>query len=492
VVAYAAGNDRVDEAPAARGRPRLLLDCLHGEDNDVYDKLVRLLSERCQVASLKKQALAVEALVENDVFALISPSKPWERAEVETVRSYVEDHGGILLAMTLEGRKPERLNELLEPYGLSVSSGTMGDKLVSGDSLRGDPSLLKGIGSLAFGDVWGYKSAMIATSGQVDVMLRSGDAVLGARRCVGKGVVYLFSCLPAFGNRQLDQAGNRGLLGNLLRCLGWRPSREDLEALIEDLKKAGNVGVLVQAAQALGEIGDAKAIEPLGMSVVSEGAALNDRMDWEHYHAMAPVVAEALTSIGKAGVEAVVGFLRREKHLLYGIPAVWALRKVAGAVVDWIFSVGPAPLSVPGSLGALLTYGDELLSPSDLMRRLVPPVVLPKLLGDYTDLVLDLFAWQAVSYSEAAGSLQFDLSRCSGAVRGLSRVKTPIANNLLHKASQVQKVGLSSSHGSFQSWEEYLDWRPNRDMAMEELARRGNPRYDPSAYLDEDAWRIVT
>jgi hypothetical protein len=27
---------------------------------------------------------------------------------------------------------------------------------------------------------------------------------------------------------------------------------------------------------------------------------------------------------------------------------------------------------------------------------------------------------------------------------------------------------------------------------MEELARRGNPRYDPSAYLDEDAWRIVT
>jgi hypothetical protein len=125
---------------------------------------------------------------------------------------------------------------------------------------------------------------------------------------------------------------------------------------------------------------------------------------------------------------------------------VWALceiadRKVAGAVVDWIFSVGPAPLSVPGSLGALLTYGDELLSPSDLMRRLVPPVVLPKLLGDYTDLVLDLFAWQAVSYSEAAGSLQFDLSRCSGAVRGLSRVKTPIANNLLHKASQVQKVG---------------------------------------------------
>ncbi len=492
---FTADYGRDEQSPAARQRPRLLLDQLHGEDNNLYDKLVRLLSERCQVTVLKKKPLSLEALAENDVFVLISPSKPWEVSEVEMVRTYVEGHGGTLLVMTLEGRKPERLNELLEPYGLSVAPGTMGEKLVTGDSLHGDPSLLKGIGSLAFGDVFGSKSGTIAVSSEAEVLLQSEGAALGAKRCLGKGVVYLFSCLPAFGNRQLDQAGNRGLLGNLLRRLGWRPSRGDFKGLIEDLRKAESAGVVAQAAQALGEIGDARAVEPLGLCVVSPGAALNDRVDWEHYETVALVVAEALTNIGRAGVEPIVGFLKRENHLLYGIPVVWALceiadRRTAESVVDWVFNVGPAPLSVPGSLGALLMYGDELLSPPDLIRKLVPPAVLPKLLGDYSDLLLDLFAWELVLYSEAAGSLQFDMSRCSEAVRKLSQLKTPIAGNILHKESQVEKVRLSFQYGNVQSREEYLDWKQNREMAIEELGRRGNPRYDPSAYLAQDAWRI--
>lgn len=271
---------------------RLLLDKLHGEEHDTYDKLIKFLSERCQVALLKKP-LDLKLLTENDVFMLISPSKSWEESEVEAVRTYVESHGGILLALTLDGRKPEHLNELLKPYGLSVIRGTVGEKYLDRDSAEGS-QLLEGVESLALGTVWLYESARIAASNEAEVVLQYKDAILGAKRPLGKGIAYLFSCLPAFGNKQLDRIDNRIFLDNILKCLATPAMTGTLEAIakdealaaqavatdklrtekVEELKEQRDVGDLIgkldlgyrgcsDVCKVLGEIGDEKAVAPL-------------------------------------------------------------------------------------------------------------------------------------------------------------------------------------------------------------------------------------
>jgi len=149
------------------------------------------------------------------------------------VRRYVESHGGILIAMTLDGRKPERLNKLLEPFGLSVIRGTVGEKYLGRESLE-DSQLLNGVASLALGMVWGYESIRIADSNQAEVVLQYKDAILGAKRPLGKGTAYLFSCLPAFGNKQLEQVDNRIFLDNLLKSLATPAMKETLEAIAKD------------------------------------------------------------------------------------------------------------------------------------------------------------------------------------------------------------------------------------------------------------------
>jgi len=212
---------------------RLLLDKLHGEDLDTYNKLAGFLSGRCQVSILKKKPLDLKLLTENDVFMPISPNKPWEESEVQNVQRYIETHGGILVAIAQDGRKPERLNKLLEPYGLSVIRGTVNEKHLDKNNLEGS-QLLEGIYSLALGAVWGYGSAKIAASNESEVVMQYKDAILGANRSLGRGTVYLFSCLPAFGNKQLEQADNRIFLDNLLKSVTMPTMTGTLRAIAKD------------------------------------------------------------------------------------------------------------------------------------------------------------------------------------------------------------------------------------------------------------------
>jgi hypothetical protein len=209
---------------------KLLLDNLHGEDHLTYDKFIKLLSECCQVAILKKKPLDLETLTENDVFLLISPSKSWKEAEIETVRRYVESHGGNIIALTIEGRKTEHLNRLLEPFGLSLTREKVSDDYFDKENLRDSP-LLEDVNSLAAGLVWGCASIQIAPSNQAEVLLQYKDAILGLKRPLGKGTAYLFSCLPVFGKKQLDQADNRVFLNNLVKSLATPIMKETLEAI---------------------------------------------------------------------------------------------------------------------------------------------------------------------------------------------------------------------------------------------------------------------
>ncbi len=221
-------DDRKDDlAGPAKRKLKLLIDKLHKEELSTYDKLIEFLQELCQVSILKKKPLDLELLAENDVFVLISPSKSWKESEVEIVKRYVKSNGGILIVMTIEGRRPERLNELLKPFGLSVTKTTVDEKQLDRHNLE-RPQLFDGINSLALGTVWKYKSLKIEASNEAEVILKYKDAILGAKRSLGKGTAYLFSCLPAFGNKQLKQVDNRRFLSNLITLLATPDKIETL------------------------------------------------------------------------------------------------------------------------------------------------------------------------------------------------------------------------------------------------------------------------
>lgn len=297
--------------------------------------------------------------------------------------------------------------------------------------------------------------------------------------------------------------------------MGWKPSDDTERAYYlaakrqwDELTKLGKpaveplilclqgeeVDVLVNAARALGELGDVKAIKQLSFCVISIEAVLMGQMDWHRYDSLVPVVAEALTSIGEPAIELLIKYLK-DDSLISGIPTLWALcdignRKATETVINWIFSVGPTAPIAPGSFGTPLTYQKEFLSPPDLIRKFIPPNVLPKLLGDYTDLILDIFAWELASYSEDTSQLQLYMSRCSKAVQQLCEIRTPISSNILHKILKIEELDVTFHHDSIQKTWESLDFKGNQQMAKDELRQRGNPRYDPSAYLDERAWKL--
>ena len=224
-----------EEMGAAERKLKVLVDTSHGEEHVLHDKLIDILTELCQVTTLKKKPLDLKTLNENDVFMLISPSKSWDESEIETVRRYVESDGGILVAITRDGRKPERLNKLLEPYRLSVIPGTVGEEYLHRYSIQGS-QLLEGIKSLAAGRAWGYGSGRIAASDEAEVVMQFKDATLAAKRSLGKGTAYLFSCLPIFGNKQLDQidADNRRFLNNLVESLATPEMTGTLQFITSD------------------------------------------------------------------------------------------------------------------------------------------------------------------------------------------------------------------------------------------------------------------
>jgi hypothetical protein len=498
--------DRVD----MERKLRLFLDSSHGEDvghTGPYEKLIRFLYERCDVEVLKKKPVDQAQISAANIFVIISPSKPWEDSEIETVRTYVENQGGILLVMTLGRRKPEYLNKLLEPFGISVGRDEVQKKELEVDSLQGLEALLKDIELLACGDEWGKYSVAAQVSTGVEVVLQYNDKILGTRCPVGNGTVYLFTCLPVFAKKQLDRVDNRKLLYNLLQYVGWEPSWEDerscyliskthTESLKRDLEHAEDKDIRIQAVQALGEIGDTNVIDSLCSGAIPLKGTREGQFDWEYYNALLPVVADALANIGKSNVEHIIKALKgKELLLMWGIPLMWALCKIGDhraveTVINWIFSVGTIEPMVPGSYGAPLVHYGEFLSPPDVIRACVPPNLIPQLLGNYTDIVLDIFAWKFVSVSEETGEMQFDMSRSTQAVQQLCAIKTDVSSNILHKVSGIERLNVGGGQIGIEVTVQYLDFKDNREMAVEELKRRGKPRYEPSTYLEPNAWTI--
>ena len=258
---------------------------------------------------------------------------------------------------------------------------------------------------------------------------------------------------------------------------------------LEDIE----LDIRVNVARTLGKIGDAKAIKPLLLS----WEPLNfkeDQILWHDRDTLLPVTVEALTRIGNSAMEQLLKAVKdaiKEQSPWFVFPAVWALceignRKASEAVIDWLFLCGQA---VPMAAGHIIRFHDfdkRLLSSADFIRSQGSIEVLQKLLGDYADLILDIFTWRPTTDPD-----RWDMSRCDEAVRRLCEIKTFVSSNILHTVTKIRSLTVSSEW----FWDgghavQYLDFKSQKQMAKEELKRRGKPRYDPSAYLNQDAWRL--
>lgn len=94
----------------------------------------------------------------------------------------------------------------------------------------------------------------------------------------------------------------------------------------------------------------------------------------------------------------------------------------------------------------------------------------------------------ASSYESAMKGFQFwdrvySVEKSDAAVLELCRLVSPITTNILHlvKHKKTRTIHMSDDDG--RSWEDDVYFGSQRKRAESELERRGNPPYEPEAYL---------
>jgi len=270
-----------------------------------------------------------------------------------------------------------------------------------------------------------------------------------------------------------------------------------------------------KVAQALGKMGE-PAVKLLIQALRGEdrearwrAAWALDKIGWKprddteraHYlvaHAAALGKKEwdELARLGKPAVEALIHALEDE-HLSARSAAAETLGKIgdlraAEAIIDWLFMSGQPPLLAPEKeLMPELRKAQELNSWIEVMKNLF---------GDYTALILkasmDIRTSSTVypGRNHEAGEVDHHLDESNKAIHELLSIPAQISNNILHRVSRRADIEVMTQ------WDKKrpevlfgpgaLSFGAQREAARKELKRRGNPPYDPSAYLDKEAWKL--
>jgi len=80
-----------------------------------------------------------------------------------------------------------------------------------------------------------------------------------------------------------------------------------------------------------------------------------------------------------------------------------------------------------------------------------------------------------------AGYISLDLS--DEAIQNLCNVKTPVTDNILCMVAEKKDIGITMDKGCGDPWEETVSFQYQREIALKELAARGNPIFDPSLFI---------
>ena len=122
------------------------------------------------------------------------------------------------------------------------------------------------------------------------------------------------------------------------------------------------------------------------------------------------------------------------------------------------------------------------------------------LFGDYAALVSRASAFTETESGFAEKTYSYNKDFSLSALQKLCRIDSPVSSNLLHHLSQlsdlvtmagVYEVEYDFDHPTgMASREGVLTFQKHRDTAAKELTRRGNPVYNPAIYRQLDCWRL--
>lgn len=271
-------------------------------------------------------------------------------------------------------------------------------------------------------------------------------------------------------------------------ALGETKTVKELEPFIEPLIDALNDDSYVvrnNVVAVLGGIRDKRATEPLIQALAD---------DKSRY--------EAICALGRVGDAKAVKHLIQILQLEGDDAAAIALGRIGDLlavdpIIDWLFS-GKTEFHF---------RGEDYFREFDFDRFKKFKNAFSKLFGEYTDLILKSAYYfkenktnQVIRGSTiVAGTIsQYDFQESDIAVETLCSIKTKISNNILHKISNKKDIRVEiqrSYHIQRDGMDDYtsygeLSFANQRDMAIRELSRRGNPPYDPSIYLHKEAWKL--
>jgi len=249
-----------------------------------------------------------------------------------------------------------------------------------------------------------------------------------------------------------DMDLREGAIG-VLEEIGSARAVEPLIRILKDNGKARS-----KAADALGKIGDVRAVEPL-IEALSIGYIFDSSVQ---VHA-----AGALGKIRDSrAVDPLIHALKdKDTHVQDKAAEVLGKMgdlRAAEAIIDWLFRRNLQITSLKELNPWIETMGN--------------------LFSNYTDVILK-------------ATVYIDKVRWGDEViHKLCNIHTQISNNILHKLSQKEDTQVvvgwhEDDWGNITEIYETWSFEFQRETAKTELKRRGNPHYDPSAYLNKEAWK---
>jgi hypothetical protein len=286
---------------------------------------------------------------------------------------------------------------------------------------------------------------------------------------------------------------------DLLDGLGWKPERDEEKAYYM-MEKGDRSGLIEMgeaaikplfhslsylesfyrrfAVKVLGELRDRRAVEPLIRALEDEDPQVREEAAWAlskivDERAVEPLI-ERLNDIEAVRVNAVIALReigdRRAIEPLIRVHEAGAVVEmgdveVAGALIDWLFQSEP-----------VLETRRGVEARTERMKHIF---------GDYTELVVEVSAVSETKDETYEMSME--------AVKKLCEINTPISSNILHKVSAKSDYLVFKGHDEINTDYPVYDrtsFEPQREMARNELGKRGNPPYDPKVYLDRDAWKL--
>ena len=217
------------------------------------------------------------------------------------------------------------------------------------------------------------------------------------------------------------------------------------------LQESKDIDTKLKILQTLGKIGDPEAINYI-LKIYPTKELIQSQ-------------AEALAFVGKTKVKML--------HVT-SISLAWAVCEIGDktmieSLVNWIFD-----------MGTKTGYVDKM-SPAQRIRQ-IPIQVLSKLLGSYTEDILDLFDYRIASASLLDWKTStWDMSKINAAIQRLCLNNTPVSTYILQRVTDVfdlfinDTIDMSTYRGptNYTRVKKTLSYGEQRTKAKEELARRG-------------------